>query len=151
MTSAVRGDVSLRWRRLKQTHAHEYLIRFVFGGLVTVAAGLVGNRWGPVIGGLFLAFPSILPASLTLVKGHTRLTGAAGANALGAALGSVGLLAFALTGWQLSPEWSGWLMLLTAGLAWTVAAVASWVAFQHWHRSRRHATERATASRLQPR
>ena len=53
--------VSARPRRLKQTKMHEYLMRFVFGGVVAVGAGLVGNWWGAAIGGLFLAFPSILP------------------------------------------------------------------------------------------
>jgi hypothetical protein len=36
-------------------------------GAITAAAGLIAGLYGPTIGGLFLAFPSILPASLTLV------------------------------------------------------------------------------------
>ena len=131
--------VSARPRRLKQTKMHEYLMRFVFGGVVAVGAGLVGNWWGAAIGGLFLAFPSILPASLTLVKGHAKLSGAAGADALGAALGSLGLLAFAVVGWQLAALVPGWLMLLAACLIWTVVAVTAWIAFQCWHLGRRHA------------
>ena len=99
--------VSVRPRRLKQTKMREYLMRFVFGGVVAVGAGLVGNWWGAVIGGLFLAFPSILPASLTLVKGHAKLSGAAGADALGAALGSLGLVAFAVVGLATSHTGAG--------------------------------------------
>lgn len=106
---------------------------------MAVGAGLVGNWWGAAIGGLFLAFPSILPASLTLVKGHAKLSGAAGADALGAALGSLGLLAFAVVGWQLAALVPGWLMLLAACLIWTVVAVTAWIAFQCWHLGRRHA------------
>ena len=56
--------------RLRKAHAWELALRFTFGGLVTVGTGLVAHRWGPSIGGLFLAFPSILPASLTLTKRH---------------------------------------------------------------------------------
>ena len=30
------------------------------------------QRWGPGIGGLFLAFPAIFPASATLVEKHEK-------------------------------------------------------------------------------
>jgi hypothetical protein len=136
--------VSVRPRRLRQTKIREYLMRFVFGGLVAVGAGLVGNWWGAVIGGLFLAFPSILPASLTLVKAHAKLSGAAGADALGAALGSFGLVAFAVVGWKLSTLLPGWLMLLAACLIWAVVALSAWIAFQYWHLGRRHAASADT-------
>jgi hypothetical protein len=56
--------------------------------LVTVGAGLIASRFGPNLGGLFLAFPAILPATLTLVARHTRNAKPAGADALGAALGA---------------------------------------------------------------
>jgi hypothetical protein len=67
-----------------------------------------------VFGGLFLAFPAIFPASATLVAKHetqkkqnagiatsSRGRQAAAMDAAGAALGSVGLAAFALTVWKL--------------------------------------------------
>ena len=57
---------------LTQGHWYEYLIRFGLGGVTTVLAGLIAVRWGPVIGGLFLAFPAIFPASATLVEKHER-------------------------------------------------------------------------------
>src|SRR5947208_3783360 len=56
--------------RLNGTRWYEYLIRFVFGGLITIVAGAIAKEWGPAIGGLFLAFPSIFPASATLVEKH---------------------------------------------------------------------------------
>ena len=55
---------------LKETRPHEYAVRFVFGGLTTVIAGLIAKRFGPGIGGLFLAFPAIFPASASLVESH---------------------------------------------------------------------------------
>jgi hypothetical protein len=55
----VRAKVSA----LKQGHWYEYLVRFGFGGLATVVAGLVAGTWGPAAGGLFLAFPAIFCAS----------------------------------------------------------------------------------------
>jgi Protein of unknown function (DUF3147) len=98
---------------LKETRAHEYLVRFVFGGFCTVIAGLVARHYGPGIGGLFLAFPAIFPASATMIENHEKkrkaeagadgtLRGrlAAGLDASGAALGCVGLAAFALIVWR---------------------------------------------------
>jgi hypothetical protein len=98
---------------LKETRGHEYAVRFVFGGLCTAVAGLIAKRYGPGIGGLFLAFPAIFPASATMIENHEKrrkaeagadgtLRGrlAAGIDASGAALGCVGLAAFALIVWR---------------------------------------------------
>ena len=57
---------------LRQTRGYEYLVRFVLGGVMTAVAGLIAARFGPVIGGLFLAFPAIFPASVTLIEKHVR-------------------------------------------------------------------------------
>ena len=113
----LRGGRAMRVRvrlvGIRETKAHEYLVRFFVGGLITVAAGLIAEIYGPVIGGLFLAFPSILPASITLVQRHAeqeergknyRLREriahqAAGVTAAGTTLGGAGLLCFAITIW----------------------------------------------------
>src|SRR5579862_270622 len=89
---------------LKRTKWHEYALRFFAGGLITVVAGLVARRWGANVGGLFLAFPAIFPASATLLEKHQRerkqsrgLHGenrgmdVAAVDAVGAAMGSCGL------------------------------------------------------------
>src|ERR1700704_6414002 len=57
---------------LKQTKWHEYALRFAAGGIITVIAGMIARKWGPGIGGLFLAFPAIFPASATLIEKHER-------------------------------------------------------------------------------
>ena len=93
---------------------YQYVVRFVLGGTMTVIAGLIASRWGPVVGGLFLAFPAIFPASVTLIEKHVRerkekigLSGsrrgkeAAALDAAGAVLGSLGLAAFAAVIWLL--------------------------------------------------
>ena len=64
--------VQLNPSALRETHWYEYLIRFALGGAVTVVAGLIAARFGPVVGGLFLAFPAIFPASATLIEKHVR-------------------------------------------------------------------------------
>jgi hypothetical protein len=105
--------VKLKLSVLAEGHCYEYAFRFVLGGAVTMLAGWIATEWGPVIGGLVLAFPAIFPASATLVEKHERekkenagLRGAkrgrdaAALEAAGAALGSVGLMAFATIVWQ---------------------------------------------------
>ncbi len=39
---------------------------------MTVLAGLIAKHFGPVVGGLFLAFPAIFPASATLLDRDQR-------------------------------------------------------------------------------
>jgi hypothetical protein len=55
-----------------QTKWYEYAIRFLFGGLITAVAGIIAKKFGPGIGGLFLAFPAIFPASATLIEKHEK-------------------------------------------------------------------------------
>jgi uncharacterized membrane protein (GlpM family) len=110
---------------LKTPKAWEYAVRFVFGALVTVATGLITKRFGFAVGGMFLAFPAILPASLTLVKRHDGRR-QAGDDARGARIGTLGLFAFfvvvALTAGALPAA----LTLAAALLAWTIVAVTAW-------------------------
>lgn len=48
---------------LGQTNWHEYAIRFFFDGLITAITRLIAREYGPVVGGLFLAFPAIFPVA----------------------------------------------------------------------------------------
>ena len=61
-----------------QTRWCEYVVRFLFGGLITVVAGIIAKKYGPGIGGLFLAFPAIFPASATLIEKHEKQKRATG-------------------------------------------------------------------------
>jgi hypothetical protein len=63
-------NVSFKLGALAKTKWYEYLVRFAFGGAITVAAGIMAKHFGPVFGGIFLAFPAIFPASATLVAKH---------------------------------------------------------------------------------
>jgi hypothetical protein len=124
---------------LRQTRWYEYGIRFLFGGVITALAAVVAELWGPSIGGLLLAFPAIFPASATLLERHERqkkhragMHGAkrgreaAGLDAAGAALGSFGLIAFALANWKLLTIWNPWLVLVIATVIWLVTSVLLW-------------------------
>jgi hypothetical protein len=44
-----------------QARWYEYPVRFLFGGTITAAAGIIAKKFGAGIGGLFLAFPAISP------------------------------------------------------------------------------------------
>lgn len=100
---------------------------------------LIAKRFGSEIGGLFLAFPAIFPASATLIEKHEKqkkqefgMNGAqrgrraAGADAAGAAMGSLGLLVFAIVMCQFLPRLEAWLVFSGATLAWLGAAVTTW-------------------------
>jgi len=110
---------------LRDTRFWEYALRFAFGGVVTVATGLVAHAWGPEIGGLFLGFPAILPATLTLVKQHDGRAQAI-EDARGGRLGSIGLVAFAAVVWATAHAWPAPVVLVAASIAWLAIDVALW-------------------------
>lgn len=126
---------------LKQTRWHEFAVRFLLGGLVTAVTGIIGKKYGPSIGGLFLAFPVIFPASATLIDKHEKekkqragLDGRSRArqlvsvDAAGAAMGSVGLFVFALLISQLIGKHAPWLVISAATIAWIAVSVLIWLA-----------------------
>jgi hypothetical protein len=128
--------VSVKWSALKQTHGYEYAVRFALGGLATLLAGVIADRFGPEVGGLFLAFPAIFCASATLVekhehdqkarkglKGEERGRRAAALDAVGAGWGSMALAAFAAVIWTLAP-YGATSTLALASVVWLSVAVA---------------------------
>jgi hypothetical protein len=131
--------IEVKLSAVKGTKPHEYLIRFLLGGSATVLAGLLAQRFGPGIGGLFLAFPAIFPATATLLESHERkrkerigcdgtVRGrmAASIDAAGAALGSIGLCAFAVVLWRLLPRHNAALVIAGAAVVWTLVSCAGW-------------------------
>ena len=132
--------VGARISAIKGIKPHEWIIRFVFGGAVCVAAGLIAQHYGPVIGGLFLAFPAIFPAGASLVEAHEKQHKAragydgtnrgrtvAAIDAYGAAMGCIALAAFALFFWIWLPRTSPWVVFLLATLVWLTVAVGLWL------------------------
>jgi hypothetical protein len=135
--------VKLKLSALAKGRWHEYAVRFVLGGAVTMLAGWIATEWGPAVGGLFLAFPAIFPASATLVEKHERerkenagLQGAkrgreaAALEATGAALGSIGLVGFGTIVWQFAPA-TPEIALCGGAFAWIGVSVGLWVARRH--------------------
>lgn len=129
---------------LKRLHWYQLLLRFVLGGAVTVCAGLVSRHWGPLIGGLFLAFPAIFPATATLLEQtqaerkrrhglHGRRSGrkAAALDAAGAVLGGFALAAFGAVAWLALPRVGAFWGLCLSGLAWLLVALTLWWLRRH--------------------
>jgi hypothetical protein len=113
------APLGLRLDKLRKVPPRDLAVRFAFGFGVSVAAGLVTLEAGNRVGGLFLAFPAILPASLTLIDKREGRQKAA-TDVSGAVLGAVGLISFALVSWQLSGHAP---LGITQG-----AAAAAWIA-----------------------
>jgi hypothetical protein len=151
-------QITVKFDGLKRTRWYEYCLRFFFGGVISVIAALLAKKYGPSIGGLFLAFPAIFPASATLVEKHEKqkkaekgLQGsergrdAAALCAAGAAMGSLGLMLFSLLAWKLLPHHSALWVLSGAAVVWFVSSASVWFLREHRHRLfRRHRTAGTT-------
>lgn len=117
------GKPGLDLSEIRATSIKELGVRFIFGFVIAVVAGFLGQRLGPLVGGLFLAFPAILPAALTLVaekEGERR----AEVNALGAILGTIAL---ACCGLVVAVGLSRYPVVIAqamATVAWVVTALA---------------------------
>ncbi|GGV86734.1 hypothetical protein GCM10015535_35450 [Streptomyces gelaticus] len=114
------GRVRVDWRAALRTPRKDVLLRFGFGAGVSLLAAAVSALFGSFIGGVFLAFPAILLASLTLVAEEEGIRRARD-DARGAALGTLGLLVFAIVAAVLVRHHSAWLAFgaATAAWAWT--------------------------------
>ena len=131
--------IGINVAKLREGKPHEYLTRFLFGGIVTVLAALIAKHYGPILGGLFLAFPGIFAPGLSMTETHAiERKAKAGANgtlfaraeasveAAGASAGALGLAAFALVLWKGLPTHSLALILPLAGAAWLCVSVLLW-------------------------
>jgi Protein of unknown function (DUF3147) len=134
--------VRINFSSLRMTKWSEYALRFLFGGAITLVAGVLAKRFGAELGGLFLAFPAIFPATATLIEKHERKKGvgsaktargrkAAALDAYGVTMGSIGLVGFGFAAWKLLPIWNSALTLFAALLVWTVLSFVIWRLRRH--------------------
>lgn len=108
---------------LRKQSARDYLVRFAFGAGISAAAGIIATAFGPRLGGVFLAFPAILPASLTLIERQSNREEAV-VDATGAIMGAMALVLFAIgAAWAL-PRLDPVLSVLLPGLVWAVSAIS---------------------------
>ncbi len=86
ITARIDGRPTLRSAKVRQVRARDLAVRFVAGALTSVAAGAVTIAFGARAGGIVLAFPAILAASLTLIEQQEN-SAEAREDARGAVLG----------------------------------------------------------------
>jgi uncharacterized membrane protein (GlpM family) len=115
--------------------AKDLMIRFVFGATISAVAAVVSLAAGSRSGGVLLAFPAILPATLTLIERNQSERKAEDVD-LGAAFGAASLIAFALVVWEFLPRGAAVVVLGAASAAWLVSAVLLYLGFRLVHHER---------------
>ena len=107
--------------KVRKISLRDYVVRFCFGAAVSLIAGVIGLVGGYRLSGLFLAFPAILPATLTLLEKREG-TAQALSDIRGATLGAAGMIAFAITAVILLRRAPG-IALPAALVAWILASL----------------------------
>ena len=117
----------LSFSLIRQTSRRGLLVRFAAGVVTSVGAGLVTLAFGSRIGGIPLAFPAILAASLTLIE-HEEDSFHAREDARGAIVGGAAMVVFAVVVVVLIGHLASFAVLLIAAVAWLVCALLSYAA-----------------------
>ena len=138
--------VKIDWSAIHQGRWYEYALRFVLGGAITATTGAVAKWFGPEVAGLFLAFPAIFPAAVTLVEKHEREKktkaglhddergkSAAALDSAGGVMGSTGLLVFAAVVSKWIRDFPTALTLGAATAGWLVVSVSAWLLRRNRH------------------
>ncbi|MHB1988000.1 MAG: DUF3147 family protein [Acidimicrobiales bacterium] len=121
--------------QLRETRWQDLVIRFGFGAAVSVVAGVVGLSLGARVGGLLLAFPAILPATLTLIakeEGEERSFH----DLQGTVAGACGLVGFGVVASFTIGHLNVLVGLGLALVAWCVVAGVLYLAWASWLRRR---------------
>jgi hypothetical protein len=112
--------------KLSKIRPKDLAVRFAFGAAISLVAGLISLAFGATAGGMFLAFPAILPASLTLIE-KKEGTEAAIHDLDGTILGAAALGAFALVAGMGLRSASAALALPAALATWLGASLIAYV------------------------
>jgi hypothetical protein len=107
--------------KLREVRRRDLGYRFAAGALTSIASGALTLACGPRVGGIMLAFPAILAASLTLIKEQEDGVQAR-EDARGATIGGAALALFAAVAALTIGHLSGVVSLLLATLSWFVGA-----------------------------
>jgi len=126
-------SVGTHVKKLRDLRPRDLGVRFLFGAVTSAVAGTLSITVDPIVGGVFLAFPAILAASLTLIA-EEEDRDEAREDARGATVGALGLAAFAAIGVAVFTEIAWPLALVAASGGWTVVAIGLYVAL--WLRPR---------------
>src|SRR5215207_5267770 len=115
-------SVGTQFEKVRALRSRDLLVRFLFGAVTSAVAGSLSILFSPIMGGVFLAFPAILAASLTLIAEEEDRREAR-EDARGATVGAVALAGFAAIGVLAFTE-IAWPPALAAAFAgWVVASL----------------------------
>ena len=121
ITHRVAEHPAIQPKNLKNVRVRDLGYRFVAGALTSIVAGVLTIAFGPRVGGVMLAFPAILAASLTLIE-EQEDSAEAREDARGAVMGGVAMLSFAAVAAALFGHLNAALVLAPATLAWFATA-----------------------------
>ncbi len=117
---------SLKLQDIRRVKPRDLGYRFIAGALTSIVAGVLTLVFGVRAGGLLLAFPAILGASLTLIE--EQEDGAeAREDARGAVMGGLALGMFALVAALALGKLSTGLALLLATVTWFAVAFTGYL------------------------
>lgn len=126
ITERVAEHPEVQTKKLREIGGRDLGYRFVAGAVTSVVAGILTLLFGARIGGIMLAFPAILAASLTLIEDQEDGVEAR-EDARGAAIGGVALAAFAAVAAVLLGHVNPAIALALATVAWFAAAFLGYV------------------------
>jgi hypothetical protein len=112
--------------KLTNARPRDLVIRFVAGGLTSIAAGGLTLAFGARLGGIMLGFPAILAASLTLIQ-EQEDSAHAREDARGAIAGGCAMAAFALAATLALGRLNAAVALAIAAGAWVLTAMTLYV------------------------
>jgi hypothetical protein len=112
--------------KMKEARPRELGIRFLAGAATSIIAGIVTLVFGARTGGIFLAFPAILAASLTLIE-QKEDSAEAREDARGAVIGGCALTLFAAVAALALGHLNPAVALLLASGAWLVGALLGYI------------------------
>jgi hypothetical protein len=118
---------ALELGKVRQLRARELAYRFIAGAVTSIVAGVATLAFGPRAGGILLAFPAILAASLTLIE-QQEDSAEAREDARGAVMGGFALCLFAVVAALALGKLSGAIALLLATAAWFAGALIGYLA-----------------------
>ena len=127
ITSRVDERPTLELGKVRELRARELGYRFVAGAVTSIAAGAATLAFGPRVGGIMLAFPAILAASLTLIA-EQEDSAEAREDARGALIGGVALGLFAVVAALTLVRFSNAIALLLAAFTWFAGALIGYLA-----------------------
>lgn len=107
------------------------LLRFISGAATSIVSGALSLAFGARVGGVLLAFPAIMAASLTLIE-QQEDSAEAREDARGAVVGGCGLTAFAVVAALTLGHLAWGLALVAAAGAWAFVALGAY--FVAWWR-----------------